>query len=70
MAWFEIKKSGQHHVAFHLGNQKFKRFPGTAKMSDCGSPSKRIQHKTKAFSMNTNYKPHPQPSQEHLPANL
>lgn len=42
MAWLEIKNSGQYHVAFRFGNQKFKRSLRTSNKKDAEAARIRI----------------------------
>ncbi len=42
MAWLEVKNSGQYHIAFRFGNQKFKRSLRTTDRKDAEAAKSRV----------------------------
>ncbi len=42
MAWLEVKNSGQYHIAFRFGNQKFKRSLRTTNRKDAEAAKSRV----------------------------
>lgn len=42
MAWLEVKNSGQYHIAFRFGNQKFKRSLRTSNRKEAEAAKSRV----------------------------